>query len=282
LNKKPPWPCLPRLYRGWAETGLLPHTLGVARQSGLAGSFDAIILSGWAKTLLFMVLRPLIGLALACGLMVSVYWLFRHAAPKKMDVYCRKLQLLSAGIYSYSHGTNDAQKTMGLITGVLVTAGFQKTFQVPVWVIRPDDSGIGGGGVAVVLVGRAVRVEDVSTLPDFREGAHREGSSAHDPQRRRIKAKSLTRELGQVAHVLDDEDAGGEQARVRGARQVGGIVHVPEVHANKGRPRADEAVEQFRGEKGAGLPVGIGAPAAVPAGADEDGAAGEFGIGTLD
>ena len=95
----------------------------VAHLKGYTSSFDAIVWSGWIKTLIFMVLAPLIGLALAYGLMITVFWLFRRATPKKMDVYFRKLQLVSAAIYSYAHGTNDAQKTMGIITGVLVTGG---------------------------------------------------------------------------------------------------------------------------------------------------------------
>ena len=60
--------------------------------------------------------------------MIGVYWMFRHSTPPKMDWYFRKLQLVSAAIFSYAHGTNDAQKTMGIITGVLVTAGYLKTF----------------------------------------------------------------------------------------------------------------------------------------------------------
>jgi PiT family inorganic phosphate transporter len=62
-----------------------------------------------------------------------------------MDVYFRKLQLVSAAIYSYAHGTNDAQKTMGIITGLLVAAGYQKTFHVPVWVILSAHAAIALG-----------------------------------------------------------------------------------------------------------------------------------------
>jgi PiT family inorganic phosphate transporter len=112
---------------------------------GLHHSFDVLIWSGWIKTLLFMVLSPLIGLALAYVFMSAVYWLFRHSSPKKMDVYFRKLQLVSAAALSYAHGTNDAQKTMGVITGVLVTTGFLPAFQVPKWVILSAGAAIGLG-----------------------------------------------------------------------------------------------------------------------------------------
>jgi PiT family inorganic phosphate transporter len=109
------------------------------------GTFDAIVWSGWIKTILFMVLAPLIGLLAAYLLVITVYWLFRRSTPKKMDVYFRKLQLLSAAILSFAHGTNDAQKTMGIITGVLLTARFIPTFKVPTWVILAAGAAIGLG-----------------------------------------------------------------------------------------------------------------------------------------
>lgn len=112
---------------------------------GLHHSFDVLIWSGWIKTLLFMIVSPLIGLVLAYVFMSGVYWLFRNSSPKKMDVYFRKLQLVSAAAFSYAHGTNDSQKTMGLITGVLVTTGFLSEFRVPSWVILSAGAAIGLG-----------------------------------------------------------------------------------------------------------------------------------------
>ena len=129
------------LFGGYAGAAMA----NVSRLKGLNHAFDVIIWSGWTKTLLFMVLAPLIGLVLAYMLMVAVYWLFRSYSPKKMDAYFRKLQLLSAAIYSYSHGTNDAQKTMGIITGVLFTAGYLRTFDVPIWVILAAHAAIALG-----------------------------------------------------------------------------------------------------------------------------------------
>ena len=112
---------------------------------GFAHSFEVLIWSGWIKTLIFMILSPIIGLVLAYVLMTAVYWMFRHSTPKKMDVYFRKLQLVSAALFSYAHGTNDAQKTMGIITGVLMTTGFLHEFHVPTWVIAAAGSAIGLG-----------------------------------------------------------------------------------------------------------------------------------------
>jgi PiT family inorganic phosphate transporter len=62
-----------------------------------------------------------------------------------MDVYFRRLQLVSAASFSLSHGSNDAQKTMGIVTGVLVASGFQKSFDIPVWVILAAGTAIGLG-----------------------------------------------------------------------------------------------------------------------------------------
>jgi len=109
------------------------------------GAFDPIVWAGWIKTVVFMILAPLIGLVAAYALVIVVYWLFRHSTPKKMDVYFRKLQLVSAAILSLAHGTNDAQKTMGIITGVLLTGGFITQFRVPVWVILAAGAAIGMG-----------------------------------------------------------------------------------------------------------------------------------------
>jgi PiT family inorganic phosphate transporter len=129
------------LFGGYAGAAMA----NVAFLRGIGHSFDAIILSGWIMTLAFMIVAPIIGLVLAYFFMVAIYWIFRGATPKNMDVYFRKLQLVSAAIYSYAHGTNDAQKTMGLITGVLVAGGFLKTFQVPTWVILSAHAAIALG-----------------------------------------------------------------------------------------------------------------------------------------
>jgi PiT family inorganic phosphate transporter len=94
----------------------------------------AIIASGWVSPLLFIVLAPLLGLVLGFALMASVTWMFRRWSPSRLDRVFRRLQLVSAGLYSLGHGGNDAQKTMGIITSLLVTAGYLKTFHVPIWV----------------------------------------------------------------------------------------------------------------------------------------------------
>jgi PiT family inorganic phosphate transporter len=107
----------------------------VAWTQGINNIFKAIVVKGWITTVEFIVLAPLLGMVLAYLLMILVYWLFRKSSPGKMDRWFRRLQLVSSGLFSYSHGANDAQKTMGIITGVLVAAGYLKTFHVQPWVI---------------------------------------------------------------------------------------------------------------------------------------------------
>jgi PiT family inorganic phosphate transporter len=83
--------------------------------------FHALILSGWTKVMLFIVLSPLIGMALGYLLMVAVMWIFHRTAPARVDRYFRAAQLGSSALFSLGHGGNDAQKTMGIIVGLLVS-----------------------------------------------------------------------------------------------------------------------------------------------------------------
>ncbi|MEZ4412987.1 MAG: inorganic phosphate transporter [Gemmatimonadales bacterium] len=90
---------------------------GAAVAKGGAG---ALIAAGWVKPILFIVISPLLGMGLGLGLTVLLSWVLRHQSPGPMDKLFRRLQLLSAALYSLSHGANDAQKTMGIIVGLLV------------------------------------------------------------------------------------------------------------------------------------------------------------------
>jgi PiT family inorganic phosphate transporter len=105
----------------------------------------AILISGWTKTLIFIVLAPMMGALLGFLLMVSVTWIFRSWHPFRLDQLFRRLQLVSAGLYSLGHGGNDAQKTMGIITGLLVSGGYLKVFEVPLWVILISHAAIAFG-----------------------------------------------------------------------------------------------------------------------------------------
>jgi len=132
----------------------LPTSSSHALVGGYAGAavakagFGAIITSGWTKTIIFIFLSPLIGLTAGFGLMVAIHWIFRWTPPSRVDRSFRRLQLLSAAFFSLNHGANDAQKTMGIIAGVLYTAGYIKTFHIPFWVVLIAHTAIGLGTLA--------------------------------------------------------------------------------------------------------------------------------------
>jgi PiT family inorganic phosphate transporter len=129
----------------------LPTSSSHALIGGYAGAafakagFAALVAGKWGITLAFLVLSPLIGMITAYLLMVAVYWAFRNFTPAQMDRHFRRYQLVSAAFLSCAHGTNDAQKTMGIITAVLVAGGIQKDFHVPTWVIGASSTAIGLG-----------------------------------------------------------------------------------------------------------------------------------------
>ena len=131
----------------------IPSSSSHALMGGYAGAAivkagaGALVPAGWVKPILFIVLSPLIGFALGLVMMVLVGWTFRRARPRQIDSWFRKLQLISAAAYSLGHGTNDAQKTMGIVVGLLFSA--QAAFKdfplrflhvtsmavIPLWVI---------------------------------------------------------------------------------------------------------------------------------------------------
>ncbi len=132
----------------------IPSSSSHALIGGFAGAaitkagFGAIIASGWTKTILFIVLSPLIGMAAGWGLMVATTWIFRKQHPAKLDPLFRGMQITSSALFSLSHGANDAQKTMGIIVSLLVAGnayfveetGFLRHFylangdEIPFWI----------------------------------------------------------------------------------------------------------------------------------------------------
>ncbi len=97
--------------------------------------FGSLILSGWIKIVAFIFIAPLMGFLLGLINMWITTWVVRNKKPRKVDGAFRKLQLISAAFYSFGHGTNDAQKTMGIIVLVLVSANYLDHFYVPYYVI---------------------------------------------------------------------------------------------------------------------------------------------------
>jgi PiT family inorganic phosphate transporter len=100
------------------------------------------------KVLIPLVSSPLIGFALAFGLMVLIYWVFQHGQPQRLNRRFRRLQVLSASYMAFSHGSNDAQKTMGIMTLALFSAGLIASPDVPLWVILVAASAISLGTAA--------------------------------------------------------------------------------------------------------------------------------------
>jgi PiT family inorganic phosphate transporter len=129
----------------------LPTSSSHALIGGYAGAAvaragpDVLIVSGWYKTIAYIFLSPLIGMVLGLGLMVAVSWIFQHQTPQRVDKWFRRLQLLSAAAFSFAHGTNDAQKTMGIIAGALYKAGYLASFRIPWAVILSAHAAIGLG-----------------------------------------------------------------------------------------------------------------------------------------
>jgi PiT family inorganic phosphate transporter len=120
----------------------LPSSSSHALIGGLIGAavaksgFWALQSAGIYKTLVFIVVSPMLGFLLAGLLMVAVSWICRRTTPAKVDRWFRRLQLLSAAMYSLGHGGNDAQKTMGIIVMLLIAAGITGAKDpIPMWVV---------------------------------------------------------------------------------------------------------------------------------------------------
>ncbi|HZQ24534.1 MAG TPA: anion permease [Terriglobales bacterium] len=108
----------------WGLPTSSSHALigGYAGAAIMRSGWHVIIVEGWYKTLIFIVVAPIMGLILGFSFMVAVYWLLRNKPPRRIDHWFRRLQLLSAAAYSLGHGGNDAQKTMGIVASALYGA----------------------------------------------------------------------------------------------------------------------------------------------------------------
>ncbi len=120
----------------------IPISISHALVGGLVGTalaksgVHALLMPGLLKIFLFIVVAPLLGMVLGFTIMTIVYWICREQSPRAVDKWFRRLQLVSAALYSLGHGTNDAQKTMGIIAILLYSTGhLGETFHIPVWVI---------------------------------------------------------------------------------------------------------------------------------------------------
>jgi PiT family inorganic phosphate transporter len=132
----------------------LPTSSSHALMGGYGGAavahagLKALILRGWTKPVLFIFLSPVIGFFVAMTITILTSWVVRRQRPLRVDKWFRRLQLLSAALYSLGHGTNDAQKGMGIITAALAVGGLAKSGQVPLWVIICCHLAMAGGTMA--------------------------------------------------------------------------------------------------------------------------------------
>ncbi len=152
----------------------LPSSSSHALIGGLMGATivaagtGALKLDGlFNKVLVPMISSPLVGFTGAFALMLALYWIFQRAKRKPMAKAFRRLQVLSAGYMAFSHGSNDAQKTMGIITLALFASGVIDTIDVPVWVIVVSatalslGTAVGGWRIMRTMGHRVVELEPV-------------------------------------------------------------------------------------------------------------------------
>jgi len=141
--------------------GLLGATI-LAAGTG-AVKWDGVV----GKVLVPLVSSPVLGFIIAFFLMIALYWIFRRASRRPMTRGFRRLQVLSAGYMAFSHGSNDAQKTMGIVTLALFSAGVIPTVDVPIWVIVMAASAIslgtavGGWRIMRTMGHRVVELEPI-------------------------------------------------------------------------------------------------------------------------
>jgi PiT family inorganic phosphate transporter len=134
----------------------------------IAAGTEALNVNGiWNKVIVPMFTSPLFGFVIAFAFMIAIYWVFRRARRKPMAVRFRKLQVFSAAFMAFAHGSNDAQKTMGIITLALFSAGVIDEFTVPTWVIVVSatalslGTAVGGWRIMRTMGQRVAKLEPV-------------------------------------------------------------------------------------------------------------------------
>jgi len=131
----------------WGLPSSSSHSLigGYLGAAVAKAGFKVIIVSGWIKVLAFIVVAPVLGLLLGNLLMVLTTWLVYKKPMRVINLWSRRMQLVSAALYSLGHGGNDAQKTMGIIASLLFSSGHMKTFHIPLWIVLSAHSAIALG-----------------------------------------------------------------------------------------------------------------------------------------
>ena len=107
--------------------------------------FKVVILSGWVKIVIFIVLAPVLGMIFGLILEILVTWMFHRQPLAVVNVWSKRMQFVSAALYSLGHGGNDAQKTMGIMASLLYSSGHMKEFHIPLWIVLAAHSAIAMG-----------------------------------------------------------------------------------------------------------------------------------------
>ncbi|MEQ8237252.1 MAG: inorganic phosphate transporter, partial [Syntrophomonadaceae bacterium] len=152
----------------------IPSSSSHALIGGLTGAvigsfgFQGVKWYGFGKILAGLILSPILGLILGSLIMILLFWLFSGSAPARVNNNFRKLQVLSACMASFAHGSNDAQKSMGIITLTLFSAGLLTTFTVPFWVkascaiAMASGTAFGGWKIIRTMGGKIFRIEPIN------------------------------------------------------------------------------------------------------------------------
>ena len=131
----------------WGLPSSSSHSLigGYLGAAVAKSGFGVVVVSGWVKVLAFIVVAPVLGMVLGNLLMILTTWLVYKKPLRVINLWSRRMQLVSAALYSLGHGGNDAQKTMGIIASLLFTSGHMKEFHIPLWIVLSAHSAIALG-----------------------------------------------------------------------------------------------------------------------------------------
>lgn len=141
---------------------------GLSGAAAAAFSFDIINWHGFVKIFAGLIISPIIGFVMGSIIMTVFFWLFRWSSPAKTNNKFRKLQVLAAAMASFAHGSNDAQKSMGIITMVLLGGGLIESFLVPLWVkvacatAMAMGTAVGGWKIIRTMGGKIFRIEPIN------------------------------------------------------------------------------------------------------------------------
>lgn len=153
----------------WGLPSSSSHSLmgGYLGAAVAKAGFKVVIVSGWVKIAVFIVLAPLLGMIFGIFLKVVTTWIVHKRPMAVVDVWAKRLQFASAALYSLGHGGNDAQKTMGLIAGLMFTSGHMKEFHIPLWIVLSAHTAIalgtlsGGWRIVKTMGQRIVKLKPI-------------------------------------------------------------------------------------------------------------------------